>query len=155
MGVLSGNEIERRLQLVPQEPDSLVVTPLSRRQSAGKTNRTGLPVGLDRDSLDLRLGTRFLLPRLHYLPFMHNTDADPLAIYKAVEHIYIPPDKEVIVPPHGTVLGATLIPSYEPRPGAARGSLRRTRSRGGSWLGCGVGAIGRLVVVGRRAVDRG
>jgi len=48
-----------------------------------------------------------------------------------------------------------LIPSYEPRPAVACGSLRRTRSRGGSWLGCDVEAVGRLVVVGRRAVDRG
>lgn len=51
MGILSSSEISDRLRLDVDNPKSLVITPLLSKKDA-----------LSADSVDLRLGTYFLLP---------------------------------------------------------------------------------------------
>ena len=102
MSVLSRTEIDRRRALCADNTEGLVVTPLH------YDGTTGEPTGLDSDSIDLRLGARFLLPRGYYCECLSFPDDGPTEYYKAVESVHIPPNKEIIIPAHGTVLGATL-----------------------------------------------
>jgi dCTP deaminase len=94
MAVLSEGEIKKRLKLKPWDPRGLVVTP----QFANARN-------FDADSLDLRLGTDFLLPRIAHQPYYA-----PDQRSRAVSHtrVHVPLGQYLIVPAHQTVLGATL-----------------------------------------------
>ena len=58
LGVFSKQEIEDRLARDVDDPNGLVITPLFNRSEA-----------LDADSVDLRLGTYFLLPRARPEPY--------------------------------------------------------------------------------------
>ena len=92
MGVISKREIERRLDLEVDEDQSLVVTPM------GKD-------ALSADSLDMTLGTHFLLPRVPPLPFV---TLDRSEIHSGQFRVHVPLGKYLVIPAHQTVLGATL-----------------------------------------------
>ena len=94
MAVISIREIERRLDLEVQEDQSLVVTPLIRRKDA-----------LSADSIDLTLGTHFLLPRVPPLPFV---TLDQSKLHSGQFRVHVPLGKYLVVPAHQTVLAATL-----------------------------------------------
>jgi dCTP deaminase len=94
MSVLSRKLIYDRLALPVTDRRSLVVTPILERQKV-----------FDSDSLDLRLGSYFLLPRTPPQAYLH-PGSDPS------EHsnlrVHIPIGRYLVVPAHQTVLGATL-----------------------------------------------
>jgi dCTP deaminase len=94
VAVLSRRAIQNRLQLDVLKPQSLVVTPLMSREEA-----------FDDDSLDLRLGSYFLLPRNPGLPFYCPEEHSSFAFHKRV---HVPLGDFLVVPAHQTVLGATL-----------------------------------------------
>src|SRR5271157_3683699 len=93
MSVLSATRIRHRMLLPVSHPSSLVVTPLLNAQSA-----------FDLDSLDLRLGTHFLLPQVPPEPFYYPSET------LATGHlrVHVPIGAYIVVPAHQTVLGATL-----------------------------------------------
>ena len=102
MGVVGQEAIRSRLKEAPHRLTALVVTPLDEN-------------GIDTDSIDLRLGTRFLLPRVHKLAHQQygrgsgeglvSGEPDPKTFQ---ELVHVPRDEFIWVPPHGTILGATL-----------------------------------------------
>src|SRR5258708_24070778 len=92
MGVISNREIERRLDLEVDEDQSLVITPLGKN-------------ALSADSVDMTLGTHFLLPRVPPLPFV---TLDRSEIHSRQFRVHVPLGKYLVVPAHQTVLGATL-----------------------------------------------
>jgi dCTP deaminase len=71
-----------------------VVTPLLNEESA-----------FSEDSIDLRLGSHFLLPQTPPQPFM---TLDPDSIKLAHLRVQVPFGRYLVVPAHQTVLGATL-----------------------------------------------
>ncbi len=78
--------------------DTVVVTPVAW-------------AGIDADSIDLRLGPRFVLSRPHRIAsidFGQKGTEKPLEYLSSQELIHIPNGEDIIIPPHGTVLGATL-----------------------------------------------
>ncbi len=98
MGVLSKTEIKKRLHLEITEAKSLVVTPLLQREKM-------LGDLSDSDSIDLRLGTYFLLPQVPPVPFTY-----PCKNSARQSHVrvHVPLGSFLVVPAHETVLGATL-----------------------------------------------
>lgn len=92
--VLSREQIRTRLKLPVSNSDSLVITPLLREQDT-----------FDADSVDLRLGTHFLLPRALNQPFF-SPDRDSATSLHT--HIHVPLGQYLVVPAHYTILGATL-----------------------------------------------
>jgi len=94
MAVLSRKLIEERLALPITNNKSLVVTPVLDKEEV-----------FDSDSLDLRLGCYFLLPRTPPQAYLH-PGSHPS------EHsnlrVHIPIGEYLVVPAHQTVLGATL-----------------------------------------------
>lgn len=98
MGVLPSKEIKRRLELKVTEAESLVITPLlERRKMLGRLS--------DADSIDLRLGTYFLLPQVPPVPFTY-----PCKNSARQSHVrvHVPLGSYLVVPAHETVLGSTL-----------------------------------------------
>ncbi len=75
-------------------PSCIVVTPLLDEKSA-----------FDTDSIDLRLGTHFLFPRVpphaYYCPDANSRDSFHMKVH-------VPLGDFLVVPPHHTVLGQTL-----------------------------------------------
>lgn len=98
MGVLCKEEIRKRLNLMVDEEKQLVITPLLSRDEIFKR-------GSDVDSLDLRLGNNFLLPRVPPLPY---TFPSPDALAQSHMRMQVPYGKYLVLPAHQTVLGATL-----------------------------------------------
>jgi dCTP deaminase len=95
MSVLSRKSIEDRLRLEIDKPGSLVVTPLLLPQSA-----------LDYDSIDLRLGSFFLIRDNRSQPVQDPTrDVQAPQFYTRV---HVPIGSFFVIPAHETVLGATL-----------------------------------------------
>jgi dCTP deaminase len=94
MGVLSGEEIKKRLALEISDHASLVITPLFTPKSA-----------FDLDSVDLRLGTHFLFPKVPPAPFF-----EPNRMNQSMGHfqVHVPLGSFLVVPAHQTVLGMTL-----------------------------------------------
>lgn len=93
-GVFAKCEIESRLKLSADNPEGLVITPLFDRHRA-----------IDADSVDLRLGTYFLLPRSVPEPY-YSPDAETATSLHVKVHI--PLGRYLVVPAHQTVLGSTL-----------------------------------------------
>lgn len=93
-GVLTSHEIKQRLRLDIDKPASMVITPLLEEKAA-----------FDIDSVDLRLGTHFLFPRVppraYFCPDKDSKDSFHM-------RVHVPLGDFVVVPPHHTVLGATL-----------------------------------------------
>jgi len=76
-------------------PKNIVITPLMRPTEA-----------FDNDSVDLRLGTYFLMPQIPPDPFL-----DPTDVYSAKRshlRVHKPLGSYLVIPAHQTVLGATL-----------------------------------------------
>lgn len=98
MSVLSNKEIRRRLELEVTSPDSLVITPLLERDKV-------LGDSADVDSIDLRLGTYFLLPQVPPVPFTY-----PSKQFAKLSHVrvHVPLGSYLVIPAHETVLGSTL-----------------------------------------------
>jgi dCTP deaminase len=92
-GILSSDEMKRRRNLDIDEPCSLVITPFLDEGS------------YDADSIDLRLGTHFLFPRVppraYYCPDRGSRDSFHM-------RVHVPLGDYLVIPPHHTVLGATL-----------------------------------------------
>jgi dCTP deaminase len=93
MAVLAIREIQRRMRLTISKPESLVITPLLERKRV-----------LDSDSVDLRLGSYFLLPKLQEPFFCPDEKSSKLVQAR----VHIPLGKYLVVPAHQTVLGVTL-----------------------------------------------
>jgi dCTP deaminase len=93
MGILPTTEIKKRLGRKISDPKSLVITPLLDDDA------------YDQDSVDLRLGSHFLLPQTPPRPFMM---LDPKSIKLAHLRVHVPFGRYLVVPAHQTVLGATL-----------------------------------------------
>jgi len=94
MAILSRRAISRRLKWDLDDDRSLVVTPLLARDEA-----------FDDDSLDLRLGCYFLLPRAPGFPFYCPNEQSSFSFHTRV---HVPLGDFLVVPAHQTVLGATL-----------------------------------------------
>jgi dCTP deaminase len=94
VAVVGRKEIELRLRMDLDDPASLVITPLLDEDDA-----------FDADSVDLRLGRNFLLPKNlqkpHYCPDSQSRDT----LYTET---FVPFGRYLVVPAHQTVLGATL-----------------------------------------------
>ncbi len=95
MSVLSKKSIEDRLRLPLSKPQSLVITPLLVRSDP-----------FDYDSVDLRLGSYFLIPQSPPAPFLDPTQENS-ARHSHLK-VHKPLGSYLVVPPHQTVLGATL-----------------------------------------------
>ena len=106
MSVLTTKEIRRRLLLKLSDPSSLVITPPPRKEA------------FDRESVDLRLGRNFLLPRTMHQPYF-SPDRNSRAILHT--EVFVPFGKYLVVPAHQTVLGATL--EYIKLPGDVSGEI--------------------------------
>lgn len=94
MSVFSQEEIEDRLKREAKDPEGLVITPLLDQKNA-----------MDKDSIDLRLGSYFLLPRS--LPEAYFAPDQKTATSLHVR-VHVPLGRYLVVPAHQTVLGATL-----------------------------------------------
>jgi dCTP deaminase len=92
MSVLSENRIKERMRLPITNPASFVVTPFLN------------PDKFDLDSLDLRLGTHFLLPQIPPEPFYYPSRT----VASGHLRVHVPIGAYIVVPAHQTVLGVTL-----------------------------------------------
>ncbi len=77
-----------------ENPESLVITPLLNGTAA-----------FDLDSVDLRLGSQFLLPRVSQHPFFC---PDRRSAGTIQQRMHVPLGKYLAIPAHQTVLGSTL-----------------------------------------------
>jgi dCTP deaminase len=94
LAVFSKERILDRLNKPVDSPDSLVISPLLQARKA-----------FDTDSVDLRLGTHFLLPRVPPRPYFYpGVEASKLGH----QRLHVPLGRYLVVPAHETVLGATL-----------------------------------------------
>jgi dCTP deaminase len=91
--VLSRKQIEDRLQLDVSKPESLVITPLLQYEDA-----------FDSDSVDLRLGTHFILPQVPPEPAMFPSKRGRSSQFR----VHVPLGNYLVIPAQHTVLGATL-----------------------------------------------
>lgn len=93
-GVLARDEILARMALPVTDLRSLVITPLFDKDKA-----------IDADSVDLRLGAYFLLPRAlpeaYFCPDRRTATAQHMKVH-------VPLGQYLVVPAHQTVLGSTL-----------------------------------------------
>lgn len=94
MAVLSRGRILERLDQVITERSALVISPLLQARKA-----------FDADSVDLRLGTHFLLPQVPPKPYFYPGSDSSKPAY---QRVHIPLGKYLVVPAHETVLGVTL-----------------------------------------------
>jgi dCTP deaminase len=94
MAVLSKQAINDRRKLSVDNRRSLVITPILKNDA------------FDEDSIDLRLGTHFLLPQVPPQPFVDPTS--PNASVQSYLRLHIPLGSYFVLPAHQTVLGATL-----------------------------------------------
>jgi len=90
-GVLTEQDIRRRLRGLPGDVHTLVVTPRPRE--------------FDKDSVDLRLGSCFFVPRAHRSPCFIPGLTNKFHLYSEQ---YVPYGSYLVVPAHHTVLGSTL-----------------------------------------------
>jgi len=93
-GVFSRKELLERLACDPWDQDSLVVAPLLNRKDV-----------LDSDSIDLRLGSHFLLPKTTQKPFFSPDESTSTSLHMRV---HVPLGGYLVVPAHQTVLGSTF-----------------------------------------------
>lgn len=94
MSVLPMSEFKRRLGLRIEDPSSFVIAPL-----------LGDDQVQDADSLDVRLGCHFLLPRSSQVPYFCPDRRSSKLVHVRV---HVPLGDYLVVPAHQTVLGATL-----------------------------------------------
>jgi dCTP deaminase len=95
--VLPRSEILSRLREFPVDsPQSLVITPLI------YDKRSDI---FDADSVDLRLGNYFLLPKTLDQPYFSPDRSSATALH---DRVHVPLGEFLVIPAHQTVLGATL-----------------------------------------------
>jgi dCTP deaminase len=94
MAVLSSRTIKSRLKRNIKDPKSLVVSPLLAPDES-----------YDIDSLDLRLGCYFLVPRVPAFPYYSPDSQSSFSFHRRV---HVPLGDFLVVPAQQTVLGATL-----------------------------------------------
>jgi dCTP deaminase len=94
-GVLSRTTIDERIKLLITDPKSLVITPLPSKLNP-----------YDHDSIDLRLGSYFLIPQSPPAPFLDPT-AENSSKHSHMK-VHKPLGTYLVIPAHQTVLGATL-----------------------------------------------
>lgn len=95
--VLTRSEIQSRLRDFPvSSPQNLVITPLLFERESDL---------FDADSVDLRLGSHFLLPKTLDHPYFSPDRSSATSLH---ERVHVPFGEFLIVPAHQTVLGATL-----------------------------------------------
>ena len=94
--VLSRAEIIERLNLHVSKKRSLVITPLLFREESDI---------FDAESVDLRLGCHFLLPKTLDQPFFSPDKSSATSLHTRV---HVPLGQFLVVPAHQTILGATL-----------------------------------------------
>lgn len=92
--VLSKDEIAKRLRLPIEDEKSLVITPIIDLR------------GFDEDSLDLRLGTHFLMPQVPPEPYVDIASRERET--QSYLHLNAPLGSYFVLPAHQTVLGSTL-----------------------------------------------
>lgn len=92
MSILTTTEIQRRLRLEVTEPESIVITPMPRDKA------------FDSDSVDLRLGSHFLVPQVPPSPKWGSAQLGG----HSHTRIHVPLGSYFVVPSHETVLGVTL-----------------------------------------------
>jgi dCTP deaminase len=93
MSVLTRRDFEERLKLPITDPFSMVITPLPPQDA------------FTEDSIDLRLGTHFLLPQIPPQPYIDPGESDDSRNYLP---LHSPLGNYFVLPAHQTVLGATL-----------------------------------------------
>jgi len=93
--VLSRETIEERRKRKIADPKSLVITPLLLRTDP-----------YDYDSIDLRLGSYFLIPQSPPAPFLDPTEEN--SSKQSHRKVHKPLGSYLVIPAHQTVLGATL-----------------------------------------------
>jgi dCTP deaminase len=98
MAIVNKAQIKKRLALRVEDKRQLVITPLLERDEVFKPNA-------DSDSIDLRLGNHFLLPRIPPLPYTLPSNDQLTQSHLRVQ---VPFGKFLVLPAHQTVLGATL-----------------------------------------------
>jgi dCTP deaminase len=94
MSVLSRSLIQARLKLPITNPGALVITPLLRPDEA-----------FDHDSIDLRLGSHFILSKSPAEPLYFPSAANTTL---ASQRVHVPLGQYLVIPAHQTVLGCTL-----------------------------------------------
>jgi dCTP deaminase len=94
MAVLSRKDVEDRLKLPASDSGSLVITPVLDQSS------------FDQDSVDLRLGSHFLLPQIPPQPYFDQSGSNYAK--QSYLHLHAPLGSYFVLPAHQTVLGATL-----------------------------------------------
>ncbi len=93
--VLSRETIDDRRKRPIADPKGLVITPLLLRTDP-----------YDHDSIDLRLGSYFLIPQSPPAPFLDPTEENSSRLSHLKVHK--PLGTYLVIPAHQTVLGATL-----------------------------------------------
>ena len=97
--VLPKKEIlDRMRKFEVSDPRSLVITPLLYTKGNEKDV-------FDEDSVDLRLGCYFLLPKTLDQPFFSPDKSSATSLHVKV---HVPLGRFLVVPAHQTILGATL-----------------------------------------------
>src|SRR5580658_1464726 len=91
MSVFSKTKILQRLELEVSKAASLVITPFDENL-------------LDADSVDLRLGTHFLFPKVTAKRVVEVGNSRPGEDFS----VHVPHGEKLILPAHETVLGVTL-----------------------------------------------
>jgi len=94
-GVLSRQSIDERRKRPISDPMSLVITPLLLKADP-----------YDYDSIDLRLGSHFLIPQSPPAPFLDPTEEN--SSRQSHLKVHKPLGSYLVIPAHQTVLGATL-----------------------------------------------
>ena len=95
--VLSRKEILSRMRELDVSNDkNLVITPLLYKDESDI---------FDADSVDLRLGCHFLLPKTLDQPFFSPDRSSATSLHV---HVHVPLGQFLVVPAHQTILGATL-----------------------------------------------
>ncbi|MGO9316479.1 MAG: dCTP deaminase domain-containing protein [Terracidiphilus sp.] len=106
MAVLSKVEIRERLKYTIDCQKSLVITPLL-DPGAFDQGKVEINSGsFDQDSIDLRLGTHFLMPQVPPEPYVDITGAEATSL--SYLQLHAPLGSYFVLPAHQTVLGATL-----------------------------------------------
>jgi dCTP deaminase len=95
--VLSRQTIDERIKKPISDPKSLVITPLLLSKDTDP---------YDHDSIDMRLGSYFLIPQSPPAPFLDPTDKNS-SIHSHLK-VHKPLGSYLVIPAHQTVLGATL-----------------------------------------------
>ena len=95
--VLAKSEIIRRMRKFPvTSPQNLVITPMLYERESDI---------FDADSVDLRLGSYFLLPKTLDQPYFSPDRSSATSLH---DRVHVPLGQFLVVPAHQTVLGATL-----------------------------------------------